>query len=107
MSLSVDVASDLCDQVAAWEAAFLSEVSLDRFRRASTWAMSETAKAAKEGATGRPVRRFPEPHAVGAPGLHLLQGRRTEMRSWFPRTRNRCRPRRRPKTERAWSSLQR
>lgn len=51
MTLSLDVVSDICDQVAAWEQAFLSEASLDRFRRASAWAMSETAKAAKIGAT--------------------------------------------------------
>ncbi|WP_156398893.1 hypothetical protein [Methylobacterium sp. Leaf469] len=51
MTLSLDVVSDICDQVAAWEAAFLSETSLNRFRRASACAMSETSKAAKIGAT--------------------------------------------------------
>lgn len=51
MALSVSVVADICDQVAAFQEAFLSQASLDRFRRASAWAMSETAKAAKEGAT--------------------------------------------------------
>jgi hypothetical protein len=61
MTLSLDVVSDICDQVAAWEAAFLSEASLDRFRRASAWAMSETAKAAKEGATDALSDAFQNP----------------------------------------------
>ncbi len=50
-ALPVNVISDICDQVAAWQEAFISEASLDRFRRAAAWTMSEVAKAASQGAT--------------------------------------------------------
>ncbi len=47
----IDFTSDLHDQVGAWVDAFLSETSLDRYRRACAWTASEVAKAASRGAT--------------------------------------------------------
>ncbi|TXM70671.1 hypothetical protein [Methylobacterium sp. WL120] len=49
MALSLDVLSDICDAVGAWQDAYISEVGLDKYRRACAWAMSETAKAASIG----------------------------------------------------------
>lgn len=59
--LSLDVLSDICDQVAAYERAFLSEASLDRYRRACAWTISEVAKAAKVGATEAVEDAFENP----------------------------------------------
>lgn len=39
----IDFISDLYDQVGAWADAFLSETSLDRYRRAWAWTASEVA----------------------------------------------------------------
>lgn len=44
--LPIDVMTDVCDQVSAWQRAFLSEGTLDRYRRACAWTMSEVAKGA-------------------------------------------------------------
>ena len=46
-----DFTSDLHDQVGAWMEAFISDSSLDRYRRACAWTASEVAKAACRGAT--------------------------------------------------------
>ncbi|AMB45062.1 hypothetical protein Y590_09150 [Methylobacterium sp. AMS5] len=35
MTLPINVVSSVCDQVAAWQEAFLGEANLDRFRRAA------------------------------------------------------------------------
>ncbi|KST61128.1 hypothetical protein AO398_00100 [Methylobacterium sp. GXS13] len=49
--LPIDVMTDVCDQVAAWQAAFLSESTLDRYRRACAWTMSGVAKGACQNVT--------------------------------------------------------
>jgi hypothetical protein len=49
--LSIDVVSDICDAVGQWQHTFLSEASLNRYRRACAWSMSEVAKAAAAGGT--------------------------------------------------------
>lgn len=59
--LSIDVVSDICDQVGAWQRAFLSEASLDRCRRACAWSMSEVAKAAAAGGTDAIDAAFENP----------------------------------------------
>lgn len=59
--LSIDVVSDICDQVGAWQRAFLSRASLDRYRRACAWSMSEVAKAAAAGGTDAIDRAFENP----------------------------------------------
>ncbi|WP_281407043.1 hypothetical protein [Methylobacterium sp. WL64] len=38
--LPLDVVNDICDQLGAWQRAFLSETTLDRYRRACAWTMS-------------------------------------------------------------------
>ncbi|OHV17588.1 hypothetical protein BK022_04710 [Methylorubrum extorquens] len=62
--LSIDVVSDICDQVGAWQRAFLSEASLDRYRRACAWSMSEVAKAAAAGGTDAIDAAFENPNPV-------------------------------------------
>lgn len=57
----IDFTSDLHDQVGAWMAAFLSETSLDRYRRACAWTASEVAKAASRGATDAIDEAFDDP----------------------------------------------
>ncbi|MCJ2074420.1 hypothetical protein MKK68_01925 [Methylobacterium sp. E-016] len=46
VGLPLDVVSDICDQLGAGQRAFLSETTLDRYRRACAWSMSEVAKGA-------------------------------------------------------------
>ncbi|KQU17531.1 hypothetical protein ASG63_08450 [Methylobacterium sp. Leaf94] len=59
--LSLDVLSDICDQVAAYERAFLSEASLDRYRRACAWTTSEVAKEARNRANEAVEDAFDNP----------------------------------------------
>ena len=59
--IPLDVVSDICDQVGAWQHAFLSETSLKRYRRACAWTMSEVAKAAAGGATAAVDVAFQDP----------------------------------------------
>ncbi|MBK3398073.1 hypothetical protein [Methylobacterium ajmalii] len=59
--MSIDLVSDICDAVAAWEQAFVSEASLDRYRRACAWTASEVAKSASVGATSGIDRAFSNP----------------------------------------------
>ncbi|GJD97464.1 hypothetical protein [Methylobacterium iners] len=57
----IDFTSDIFDQVAAWQDAFISESSLDRYRRACAWTASEVAKAASKGATSAIDEAFENP----------------------------------------------
>lgn len=59
--LSIDVVSDICDAVGQWQRAFLSEASLDRYRRACAWSMSEVTKAAAQGGTAAIDTAFENP----------------------------------------------
>lgn len=59
--LPIDVMTDVCDQVAAWQAAFLSESTLDRYRRACAWTMSEVAKGACADVTAAVDTAFQDP----------------------------------------------
>jgi len=66
--IDVSVQSDICDAVAAWQEAFLSEASLTRYRRACAFTASEgrqgprkVAKAACQGATRALDRAFEDP----------------------------------------------
>lgn len=59
--LPLDLVSDVCDQVAAWQDAFLSEASLNRYRRACAWTMSEVAKGACKDATAAIDVAFQDP----------------------------------------------
>lgn len=61
MTLPVNVISDICDVTGAWADAYLSEVSLKRYRRACAWAMSEAAKWGAEGATDAVATTFSNP----------------------------------------------
>ncbi|MFY9293868.1 MAG: hypothetical protein WAP03_24710 [Methylorubrum rhodinum] len=61
MALPVNIISDICDVTGAWSEAFLSEVSLKRYRRACAWAMSEAAKWGAEGATDAVATTFSNP----------------------------------------------
>ncbi len=61
MALPLNVISDICDVTGAWADAFLSEVSLKRYRRACAWAMSEAAKWGAEGATDAIPATFSNP----------------------------------------------
>lgn len=60
-TLDVSVISDVCDRVGAWQRAFLAEASLDRYRRACAWSMSEVAKAAAAGGTDATDTAFENP----------------------------------------------
>lgn len=59
--LPLDVISDVCDQVAAWQNAFLSESSLKRYQRACAWTMSEIAKGACLDVTAAIDTTFDDP----------------------------------------------
>jgi len=59
--LPLDVVSDICDQVAAWQEAFISEASLKRFQRACAWTMSEVAKGACQDVTAAVDVAFQDP----------------------------------------------
>lgn len=59
--MTVNLVSDICDGVAAWQEAFVSEASLDRYRRACAWTTSEVAKAGAAGATAGIDRAFSNP----------------------------------------------
>ena len=61
MALPINVVSSVCDQVAAWQEAFLGEANLDRFRRAAAWTMSEVAKGAAGGAKDAVEDAFENP----------------------------------------------
>jgi|GEM_PF-2634051 len=59
--LPLDVVSDICDQVAAWQRAFLWESTLDRYRRACAWTTSEVAKGACQDVTAAVDVGFQDP----------------------------------------------
>lgn len=61
MALPINIVSSVCDQVAAWQDAFLGEANLDRFRRAAAWTMSEVAKGAASGAKDALEDAFEKP----------------------------------------------
>ncbi|SFM09490.1 hypothetical protein [Methylorubrum salsuginis] len=61
MVIHIDIVSSVCDQVAAWQQAFLGEANLDRFRRAAAWTMSEVAKGAASGAKDAVEDAFENP----------------------------------------------
>lgn len=59
--LSLNVLSDICDALGQWQERYISEVGLDKFRRAAAWAMSETVKASSIGVTAAIGRTFQNP----------------------------------------------
>ena len=48
---SLHVMSDICDALGQWQETYVSQTSLDKYRRACAWTVSEVAKASSIGVT--------------------------------------------------------